>query len=81
MEDQAMNGGINANMTVGLPRGNSRLLLRPEEGADALGLSRARIFELMAEGRIKSIKIGRSRRIPLAELERWVTEELEKQSV
>ena len=58
-----------------------RLLVRPEVGAQAIDVSRAGIYKLMAEGRIKSIKIGRSRRIPVAELERWVTEEVEKQSV
>ena len=47
-----------------------RLLLRPEEGAHAIGVSRARIYKLMSDGQIKSIKIGRSRRIPVAELER-----------
>jgi excisionase family DNA binding protein len=57
-----------------------RFLLRPEEGAHAIGVSRARLYELLADGQIKSIKIGRSRRIPVAELERWVSEELAKQS-
>jgi excisionase family DNA binding protein len=61
-------------------RGFARLLLRPEEAADAIGVSRARFYELLAAGKIKSIKIGRSRRIPVEELQGWVSEELEKQS-
>jgi excisionase family DNA binding protein len=60
--------------------GNGKLLLTAEETADTLGISRARIFQLLASGHIKSIKIGRSRRIPVAELERWVSEEVVKQS-
>jgi excisionase family DNA binding protein len=57
-----------------------RLLLRPEEGADALGVSRARFYELMSQGRIKSIKIGRSRRVPISELQIWIATELADQS-
>jgi excisionase family DNA binding protein len=57
-----------------------RFLLRPEEGAHAVGISRAQFYKYMAEGRIKSIKLGRSRRIPVAELERWLSEELAKQT-
>ena len=61
-------------------RGTVRLLLRPEEGANAIGVSRARFYELLAEGQLKSIKIGRSRRIPLSELQGWIAREIEKQS-
>jgi excisionase family DNA binding protein len=56
------------------------MLLRPEEGADAIGVSRARFYELMSEGRIKSIKIGRSRRVPITELQSWIAAELATQS-
>ncbi len=49
-----------------------RLLYRPEEGAELLGISRARIFQLIASGAIDSVKIGRARRIPQAALERYV---------
>lgn len=48
-------------------------LLRPEEAADYLAVSRARVYELMAAGEIESILIGRSRRIPLAALDDFVT--------
>jgi len=58
----------------------TRLLLRPEEGADAIGMSRAQFYTLLAEGRIKSMKIGRSRRIPLSEIQRWIASEMERQS-
>ena len=69
-----------ADMTPAPTRGATRLLLRPEEGADAIGVSRSRFYELLATGMIKSIKVGRSRRIPVAELQRWITDELGKQS-
>jgi excisionase family DNA binding protein len=63
-----------------IPQGSTRLLLRVEESADALGLSRARMYELLSEGRLKSIKVGRSRRIPISELNRWIDAELAEQS-
>lgn len=47
-------------------------LLRPEEAAEFLALSRARVYELMAAGKIESILIGRSRRIPFAALHDFV---------
>ena len=49
-----------------------RLLLRAEEAAEALGISRARLYELLADRTIESIQIGRSRRIPVAALRCWV---------
>jgi excisionase family DNA binding protein len=61
-------------------RYSARLLLRPEEGADAIGVSRAKFSSLLAAGEIPSLKIGRSRRVPLDELEAWVRRELGRQS-
>lgn len=46
------------------PMESERVLLRVEEAADLVGLSRSKMYELMAAGRIKSVLIGRSRRVP-----------------
>ena len=54
-----------------------RLLLKPEECALALAVSRARVYEMLASGDLPSVKIGRSRRIPVAALKRWVERETE----
>ena len=51
---------------------NERILLSPEVAAEALSLSRATIFDLIRKGKIRSIKIGRSRRIPVSALEEFV---------
>lgn len=51
-----------------------RALLRVEEAAEMLGISRARAYELAASGVIPSVHIGRLRRIPLRQLERWIEE-------
>lgn len=47
-----------------------RYAYSPAEAAEALGISRATIYNLLARGEIKSTTIGRSRRIPCTELER-----------
>ncbi|MEU6924789.1 helix-turn-helix domain-containing protein [Streptomyces sp. NPDC046631] len=49
-----------------------RLLYKPEEVAEALSLSRSTVYELMAEGALKYIKLGRTRRIRRADLEAFV---------
>jgi excisionase family DNA binding protein len=49
-----------------------RLLLTPEEAADALSLGRTTIFELMKDGRLPSIKVGRARRILADDLHAFV---------
>ena len=50
-----------------------QLLLRPEEAATSLGISRTKLFELIGSGEIESIRIGSARRIPADALEDWVT--------
>ena len=50
-----------------------RLLLTPEQVAEALGVSRARVYVLLRGG-LPSLLIGRSRRIPADVLRRWVEE-------
>jgi excisionase family DNA binding protein len=48
------------------------LLLTPEEVADELRISRSQVYALMERRIIPSIQIERSRRIPRADLERWI---------
>jgi excisionase family DNA binding protein len=49
-----------------------RMLLSPEEAAEVLGVGRAKVYDLMSEGRLASIKLGRCRRIPMASIRRLV---------
>ena len=44
--------------------GARQLLLRPTEAADQLGVSRSTIYEEIRSGRIESVLIGASRRVP-----------------
>lgn len=49
-----------------------RLLLRPTEAAEMLGFGRSKTYELIADGTIPSVTIGKSRRIPAEALRDWV---------
>ena len=49
-----------------------RLLLRPEEAAEVLGLGRSKIYELMGTGAIESVRIGGCRRVPMAALDAFI---------
>jgi excisionase family DNA binding protein len=51
---------------------SARLLYRIPEAADQLGLSRSTLYELVAAGELRVVKIGRAVRIPAAELTDWV---------
>ncbi|SQE00611.1 MULTISPECIES: helix-turn-helix domain-containing protein [unclassified Parafrankia] len=50
----------------------TKLLLTVDEAAQLLGLSRAKLYQLMKTGAIASVSIGRLRRIPADELSAYV---------
>ena len=41
-----------------------KLLLTPVEAAQALGIGRSKVYELLQAGQLKSVHIGSCRRIP-----------------
>ena len=47
------------------------LLYTPEEAATALRIGRSTVYELMADGTLKFVKRGRSRRIRVTDLETY----------
>ena len=47
----------------------ARLAYSPAEAAVALGMSRSKVYELMADGTLPSLTLGRSRRIRVADLD------------
>ena len=55
---------------------DNKLLLRPIEAAEALGVSRSRAYELIGSGEIPSIRIGGSVRVPMMALRTWIEEKL-----
>ena len=52
--------------------GVDRVLLRPEEVAQALGVSRTTVFELIRVGVLRSVKIGAARRVSATALAEYV---------
>lgn len=51
-----------------------QLLLTPEEAARALRVGRTTVYALMKTGELRAVYIGRSCRLPVAELERYVSQ-------
>jgi excisionase family DNA binding protein len=50
------------------------LLVRPTEAARLLSVGRSQIYLLIAQGLVPAIRLGRrSVRVPVAELQRWIT--------
>ena len=49
-----------------------RLAVTAEEAAELLGIGRSAVYDLMRSHALPSVKIGRSRRIPVASLKEYV---------
>ncbi len=58
-----------------------KLLLTIEEAAQASGLGRSFMYELVLRRKIASVKIGRYRRVPVTALELFVSQQVEQQGV
>lgn len=58
--------------------GPERLMLRPAEAADAIGVSRAKLYELLARGVIPSVMVGASKRVPVQALNAWIEQQLKE---
>jgi excisionase family DNA binding protein len=54
-----------------------RLLLRPLEAAEAIGIGRSKVYELLASGELPSVRVGASVRVPVDALREWVARQLE----
>jgi len=52
--------------------GMDKKLLTVSEAADLLGLGRSKAYELVMRGELKSIQIGRARRIPVTALDEFI---------
>ena len=55
---------------------DQKLLLRPVEVAERIGVARSRAYELINSGVIPSIRIGTSIRVPVAALKAWIDQQL-----
>ncbi len=52
-----------------------RLLLRIPEVAEALGLGRTKVYELIAAGALPTIRVGRAVRVSVTALQKWIEEQ------
>lgn len=52
------------------------LAVSPRGAAKQLGVGHDAVYTLIYQGRIRSIKLGRRRLIPISELQRFLTDEL-----
>jgi excisionase family DNA binding protein len=53
-----------------------RLMLRPTEAAEALGVSRSKAYELIASGELPVVRVGGCVRVPVAALREWINRRL-----
>ncbi|MBA2669255.1 MAG: helix-turn-helix domain-containing protein [Gemmatimonadetes bacterium] len=49
-----------------------KLLLRPVEAAEVIGIGRSKVYELLASGELPSIRIGGCIRVPVEALREWI---------
>ena len=56
-----------------------RLLLRPNEACEVLGIGKTKLYELMAAGELPVVRIGRSPRFPVKALRKWVDDQIRKE--
>lgn len=52
------------------------LLYRVPEAAAALGISRAKAYELLSSGELPSVRVGSSVRVPVGALRAWIDRQL-----
>jgi excisionase family DNA binding protein len=49
-----------------------KLLLTPEEAAQALGIGRTKLYGLLRSGHLPSVLVGGSRRVPMTSLKLFI---------
>jgi excisionase family DNA binding protein len=59
---------------------SEKLMFRPAECAEAIGVSRSKCYSLIASGAIPSIRIGGSVRVPVGALREWINAQLASQT-
>ena len=57
---------------------SERLVLRPEEVATALGISRSQAYALITRRDIPSLRVGRRLRVTRKALDRWIEQQATK---
>jgi excisionase family DNA binding protein len=58
----------------------SKLLIKPSEAAELLGVGRSKVYQMLAAGELPSLRVGALVRIPSDALRRWVEERTKHRS-
>jgi excisionase family DNA binding protein len=53
-----------------------KILLKPLEVAEAIGVSRSRVYDLIGRGELPSIRVGGVVRVPVQALRDWVSDQM-----
>jgi excisionase family DNA binding protein len=67
-------GGTMSTTTNGTARVVVPVVYRVEEAAEALRLSRSIVYELIRSGRLRTVKVGSRRLVPVEALSEYVAE-------
>ncbi len=58
-----------------------RLLYRVDEAAEAMGVGRSTVYEMVWRGELATVKIGkRGQRIPVDEIKGWIAKQQQRES-
>jgi excisionase family DNA binding protein len=71
MDEQVTAAATTVAASATVPRDPVRLVTIPA-AAQLLGVSRSKLYELLGEGALPTVRIGRSRRIAIADLDAFV---------
>ena len=55
-----------------------KLMLSVDEAAEVLGIGRSAVYDLLRLNKLVSIKVGRSRRIPVAAIHRYIEDAMSR---
>lgn len=69
-----------ARETAYVPKDVPRLLCTVMDASSALSLSRSKVYELINAGMLPTVHVGRSIRLPVADLESFVQRQMSKTS-
>lgn len=56
-------------------QGDQRVLFRPQEVAEMLGISKATVYHLAASGQLPSVRVGKALRISREAIDRWIQDQ------
>jgi excisionase family DNA binding protein len=57
-----------------------KLMVKPADAGEILSVGRSKVYELIAAGKLPSVRVGGSVRVPVAALKEWLDRKLNGQS-